>query len=244
MDHFTPFDTLHDRTDHFPPLGAPDAKADHFTSVDTLDVENFLRSVVQPDLSSELNILLPVTGFADKGQPVMPAGFDKAYGLYLTINASVTDNPNGTANHFNSLNVTLWADPRNNDGTPSVSETSNPAFSNGTANDIVLATGTMVSASMSFDPTTDTRHGDFVETMTPTLEGTILLHGSITQGSELEEQIASNATTFQQYSQPDGGIIITVDGGTGQVTLDPPGTILVPNITPATLGLPDIPRFI
>ena len=29
--------------------------------------------------------LLPVTGFENDGQPVTPPGFDKEYGLYLTI---------------------------------------------------------------------------------------------------------------------------------------------------------------
>ena len=136
---------------------------DHFTSADTLDVSNFLRGVTQSNGSFVVNFLQPVTGLESNGQPVMPPGFDKDYGLYLTVNASgISTLPSGSVESFSGMNVTLWADPLNNDGTPSVSESSNPSFSNGTANDIVLATGTMVSASMMFDPTTMQRGADFV----------------------------------------------------------------------------------
>jgi hypothetical protein len=217
---------------------------DFFTPVDTLDTTNFLRAVIQPNLSSELNALLPVTGFENQGQPVTPPGFDKEYGLFLTINASVTANPNGSANTFNSLNITLWADPKNDAGTPSVSQTSDPAFSNGMANDIVLATGTMVSASMSLDPTTNIRSADFVDTMTPTLAGTVLLGGSIQPGTELEVKTTTPPDSFTSITPPGGGFINLVDGGTAQVTLDPQGTILLPNITHEHLQLADVPKFI
>ncbi len=77
--------------------------------------------------------------------------------LYLTVDASGTIGTNGAANQYTSLNVTLWADPRNDAGSPSATEADGATFSNGMANDIVLATGTLVSASMSIDPTTMTR---------------------------------------------------------------------------------------
>ena len=60
-----------------------------------------------------------------------------SYDLYLTIDAS------GKGTVFDSLNLTLWADPKGNDGTPSVSETSDPSFSNGTKGDFALAHGTL-----------------------------------------------------------------------------------------------------
>jgi hypothetical protein len=159
---------------------------DHFTLVDTIDTSNFLRAVIPASALATLHFLMPVTGFENGGQPVMPKGFGAAYGLFLTIDGSNISNPDGSANTFTSLNITLWSDPRNNDGTPSVSETSDPAFSNGMANDIALAMGTMVSASMSFSPTTMVRNADFVDSMTPTLAGTLLLDGSIKPGTQLE----------------------------------------------------------
>lgn len=217
---------------------------DHFTPVDTMNGGLFLRSVSQPDLSNSVQFLMPVTDFEYKGLPVAPPGFDKDYGLFLTIDATAINNPNGSVNHYTSLNVTLWADPRNDAGNPSVSETSDPAFSNGMANDIVLATGTMVSGSMSLDPTTMIRHADLVESLIPTLEGTLLLHGSIRPGSLLEEKTTALPADFDTYAQSDGGLIATVNGGTVQITLDPQGTILVPNITHAHLHLADSPRFI
>ena len=217
---------------------------DHFVPVDTLSASTYFRSVIQPDNSFALHWIMPVTGFENNGQPVTPPGFDQEYGLYLTVDASGTVGTNGAANLYTSLNVTLWADPKNDAGTPSATETGGATFSNGMANDIVLATGTMVSASMGIDPTTMTRHADYVESMTPTLDGTLLLHGSIAPGSQLEELLTTPAGAFQAIPQPDGGTIDLVNGGSALITLDPLGTILVPNITPEHLQLADVPRFI
>ncbi len=209
-----------------------------FTSVDTIDTSTFLRAAVQADGSAVEHFLMPVTRFANDGQPITPKGFDSAYGLFLTIDAI-----GGTAG-FSSLNVTLWADPKNNDGTPSATATGGATFSNGMTNDIVLATGTLVSASLSLDPTTMTRHADFVESLTPTLEGTALLGGSIHQGSLLEEKLTTPPSAFQSIPQPDGSTINLVNGGTAQVTLDPQENIWIPNITFDNLLLRHAPRFI
>jgi hypothetical protein len=215
---------------------------DHFTPVDMLNANNFLREIAQPDGSAVLHFLMPVTGFGDNGQSVSPLGFDKEYGLYITIDAT---HPAGqTGGVFSSLNITLWADPQNDAGTPGVSATSGPSFFNGMADDIVLATGTMVSASVSLDPTTMTRSADDVVTMMPTLEGTLLLDGSIKSGSLLEVKTTTPPADFQTIPQPDGTTIFLVNDGTASITLDPQGTILVPNITPEHLQLADVPRFI
>ncbi len=217
---------------------------DHFTPVDTMTTSNFLHEVIQSDQSSVLHFLMPVTGFEQNGQPVTPSGFDKEYGLYITIDATHPAGGSGVGGVFSSLNLTLWADPGNDAGTPSVSQTSNPSFSNGMANDIVLATGTMVSASVSQDPT-GTRHADDVVSLTPTLDGTVLLGGSIKLGSLLEVNTNTPpASFFQSMPAADGTSIATVTGGSAVVTLDPQGTILVPNIPSDQLQLADVPRFI
>jgi hypothetical protein len=219
-------------------------KMDHFTPVDALDASNFLREVIQSDGSGVLNFLMPVTGFEANGQSVTPQGFDQKYGIYITINATHPAGNSGIGGVFSSLNLTLWADPKNDDGTASVSQSSGPSFSNGMTNDIVLATGTMVSASVSQDPS-GTRHADDVVSLTPTLEGTLLLGGSIKPGSLLEVNTTTpTGNFFQSMPAPDGTSIATVTDGTAVVTLDPQGTILVPNITPEQLQLADVPRFI
>jgi hypothetical protein len=209
-----------------------------FAPVDTFDTSTFLRAVVQPGGSSTVErFLLPVTGLENNGQPVTPKGFGSLYGLFLTIDATLA------ANSFTSLNVTLWADPKNDARHPGVSETSDPAFANGMANDIVLATGTLVSASLSLDPATGIRHANFVESITPTLAGSVLLHGSIQPGTLLHEQLTTPPTAFQSVTETDGTTVNTVTNGAAQVTFDTDRTILVPNISPANLHLAHGPTF-
>jgi len=182
-----------------------------FTPTDTADASSFLRSVNQPDGTFSEHFLMPITGFEDGGNQAIPKEFGKAYDLYLTLDAT------GKGSVFNSLNVTLWADPKANDGTPGVSATSDPSFSNGTSGDIVLATGTMVSAQLSQDAAAGTRHADFVEKLTPTLAGTILSGGSLKAGGLLEEKLTTPLDVRESISQPDGTTINLVIGGTAQI---------------------------
>lgn len=217
---------------------------DPFTPVDTLNASNFLREVIQGDQSAALHFLMPVTGFELNGQPVTPPGFDSEYGLYITIDATHPAGNSGVGGIFSSLNLTLWADPGNNDGTPSVSPKNDPSFSNGMTNDVVLATGTMVSASVSQDGD-GTKHADDVVRLTPTLDGTLLLKGSIHPGSLLEVKTTTPSSDFfQSMPGTDETSIATVTDGTAQITLDPQGTIRLPDLSHTHLQLTDIPRFI
>ena len=214
-----------------------------FTPTDTADASTFLRSVNQPDGSFSEHFLMPITGFENDGNAVIPKEFGKAYDLYLTLDAT------GKGTIFNSLNMTLWADPKANDGTPGVSATSDPSFSNGTNGDIVLATGTMVSAQLAQDAA-GTRHADFVEKLTPTLAGTILSGGSLKAGGLLEERLTTPSTVRQSIPQPDGTTINLVIGGTAKIdapsfdavqftnnvysVVQPDGTFLANRIDPIT----------
>ena len=91
-----------------------------FTPVDTLDATTYLHSSNHTNGSFDLEWLMPVTSLTENGQPVMPPGFDQNYGLYLTITASGLNNPSpGVTESFNTMNVTLWADPKNDAGTAS-----------------------------------------------------------------------------------------------------------------------------
>jgi hypothetical protein len=105
-----------------------------FTHVDAIDASNYLQAVAQPNGATVENFIMKVTGFSDNGAAVMPKGFDTDYGLYLTLDAVIVGGV------FETLNATLWADPKNNDGTPSAT-TTGIGFSNGTSGDIALATG-------------------------------------------------------------------------------------------------------
>ena len=206
-----------------------------FTPVDPLDTSTYLHSVVYPNNSFALQWLMPVTGLQDNGQPVMPPGFEKNYGLYLTVDASGIlgqTTPTPVAEQFTSINVTLWADPKNDAGTASSTVENGASFSGPTSDDIVLATGTMVSGMMSVDPTTGIRTATDVETLTPTLAGTILLDGSIKPGQQITENFTTQPDEFQALPQPDGTSVDLVNGGAATVTFSQPDG------SPATISIP------
>ena len=204
-----------------------------FTAVDTLDTTTYLHSANHSNGSFDLQWLMPVTGLTDKGQPVMPPEFEQNYGLFLTIAASGLNNPApGVAESFNSMNVTLWADPKNDAGTASSTVENGVMFSCNTANDIVLATGTLVSGTLSLDPNTMVRMATYVEQLTPTLDGTILLHGSIHQGDQLTENFVTQPSEFTSTPGSDGSSVVTVNGGSATVTLSNPDG------SPATISIP------
>jgi hypothetical protein len=201
-----------------------------FTPVDTLDATTFLHSVVQSNSSFDLQWLMPVTGLANGGTPgELPSN----YGLYLTISASGQLNT-GAPPDYHTINVTLWADPNNDAGTGSSTVEHGVAFSGNTANDIALATGTIVSGTMTMDPVSQVRSATYVETLTPTFDGTLLLRGSIHQGDLLTEQFTTQPDEFQALPQQDGTTVDLVNGGTAMVTLsDPNGsadTFLLPQL--------------
>jgi hypothetical protein len=223
-----------------------------FTPVDTLDATTFLHSVIQPNNSFDLQWLMPVTGLQNNGTSVE---LPQNYGLYLTIDASGIlgqTTPTPVASKFTSINVTLWADPKNDAGTASSTVANGASFSGNTANDIVLATGTMVSGEMSVD-SAGVRHATDVESLTPTLDGTILLGGSIHQGDLLTEQFTTQPNEFQVVPPPvtpgdtSGTSVNLVNGGTATVTLsDSNGnadTFLLPNIPSGFLQYPTL-RFL
>jgi hypothetical protein len=196
-----------------------------FAPVDTLDASTFLRAVAQPNSNQVERFLMPVTGLSDNGQPVTPKGVGSAYNLFLTMDATIA---NGS---FIGMDVTLWADPNANDGTPSVSSSSDPSFSNGITHDIVLATGTMVSGAVMPPDATGTRHADFVQTLTPTLAGDLLLHGSIQPGKQIEENLTTPSTAFSTSTDSAGVVTNVVDGGSATISLTNGDSFLLPQIS-------------
>lgn len=206
-----------------------------FATIDTLDTSTYLHSVVYPNNASAFQWLMPVTGLQNNGQPITPPGFDKDFGLYLTINASSIigqTTPTPIVGQFTSINVTLWADPNNDAGTASSTVENGNSFSGPTSNDIVLATGTMVSGQMQVDPSTGVRTATDVETLTPTLAGTALLDGSIKQGDLITENFTTQPDEFQVVPQADGTSVNLVNGGAAAVTFSNPDG------SPATISVP------
>jgi hypothetical protein len=216
-----------------------------FTPVDTLDGSNFLRAVHSTDGSLTVeNFLMPVDSFQQSDQPTTVNGYGKTYSLYLTVEATLV----GTT--FETLTSQLWLDPRNNDGAATVSDKSDPSFTNGIRGDILLATGTMESATLGTAPN-GIRTADFVETMTPTPAGQLFLGGSIKDGSLLEENLTTdtaNPSVFGTFTEPNGTSVNTVTGGQSEITLkgsdNTLGTILLPSVPSDALHLTHGLKFI
>jgi hypothetical protein len=183
---------------------------DSATSIDTADASTFLRSVNPADGTFSEHFLMPITGFENNGNPVMPKGFLAHYDLYLTLDAS------GKGGAFDTLDVALWADPKGNNGPISVSEGHDPSFANGTEGNIMLATGTKVSASLAQD-STGTRHANFVEMLTPTEPGSKLSDGALKAGSLLQERLNSPASVLSSIPQADGSTINLLNEGTAKI---------------------------
>ena len=216
-----------------------------FAPVDTLDGSNFLRAVHSTDGSLTVeNFLMPVNSFQQDGQPATVNGYGNAYSLFLKVEAVIV----GTT--FETLNSQLWLDPRNNDGSPTVSNKSDPTFTNGIHGDILLATGTMQKATLDTGAN-GIRKADFVETMTPTPAGQPFLGGSIKDGSLLKENLTTdtaNPSVFATVTEPNGTLVNTVTGGQSAISLQGPddtlGTILLPNVSSDALQLAHALKFI
>jgi len=71
--------------------------------------------------------------------------------------------------------------------------------------------------------------------MTPTLAGSLLLHGSIQPGTMLEEKLTTPPDVFHTNGITGPGMINWVTGSSAVIALDPPGTILLPNVPPIAL---------
>lgn len=147
-------------------------------TADTLQILNFNRTTNFNDMTTLRQIVVAdqyqaVTGFTLAGSPVVAPGFNSAYGLYfhLTSTFSFPINNLGTTigpPTYSALNVSLVADVNHDDGVLSTSAAgigfSSPS---GVANDLTLATGSLISAALSSNPD-GSRRGEFVTSFMPT----------------------------------------------------------------------------
>jgi hypothetical protein len=194
-----------------PPLTGPGTA---FTA-DTIKTEDFLNSVSQPDGTFTAHRITEITGFGLHDNPIAPAGFDSSYGLYFQF----TDTGHGTPSGFpifTSIDFTLKADPGDHNGAVSVTP-GGIGFANtgptGAADDITLATGSLVSDSSFFDTTTFVFHGDFVETFEPAAGQAGFFRSG---GSALLNFASTNSDQLIMTPGP-GGTTITTYGGSGSV---------------------------
>jgi hypothetical protein len=122
-----------------------------------------------------VNFLEQITGFTLNGTPVVtpglngPPGSAGSYGLYLTMQTLTASIGPPNTYRYLSGHVALMLDPGNNNGAAS-STLSGLTFANpaGTADDITLATGSLVSGHYTLNPAQGIRSiGDFVQTFQP-----------------------------------------------------------------------------
>jgi hypothetical protein len=150
-------------------------------AADAIDATHYLYDVsptaITPTDVYTVHFLEPITSFTLNGAPVATpglngtAGASGSYGLYVVMENQTE--AVGPPNNYNYLSgqISLMLDPGNNDGTAS-STLSGVGFSNtgptGTADDITLATGSLISGQFAFGSTPGVRSiGDFVETFQP-----------------------------------------------------------------------------
>ena len=144
----------------FNPSGATPGIPTASFSADTIQFRNYIRTTNVTNLTTRKQSfsgdqLQPITGFTLGGSAVTPAGFNSAYGLYFRITpagsfpVSATGSIIGPAT-YTQLDVRLLADVGNDNGAV-VDNAAGIGFANAgnTANDIVLATGSLISSQLS-----------------------------------------------------------------------------------------------
>jgi hypothetical protein len=164
------------------PAGAsPSVSAPAFTADGIVGTHNLydIGPIANPSpVTHTVNFLEQITGFTLNGMPVAtpglngPLGAAGSYGLYLTMQTLTASIGPPNTYQYLSGHVALMLDPGNNDGAAS-STPSGLTFANtgptGTADDITLATGSLVSGHYSLNPAPGIRSiGDFVQTFQPT----------------------------------------------------------------------------
>jgi hypothetical protein len=150
-------------------------------TADTIDATHYTYSIgpiANPSpVIYAVNFLEQITGFTLNGAPVATPGLNGtpgaagSYGLYLTMQTQTQAIGPPNTYQYLSGHVALMADPGNNDGAAS-STLSGLTFANtgptGTADDITLATGSLVSGHYALNPAPGIRSiADFVQTFQP-----------------------------------------------------------------------------
>jgi hypothetical protein len=161
-----------------------------------------------------VNFLEQITGFTSGGVPISAPGLNRtpgavgSYGLYLTMQTQTEAVGPPVGNKYLSGLIALMLDPGNNDGAASSTPTG-LTFANtgstGTADDITLATGTLVSAHITLNPAPGIRSiGDFLLTFQPTADADGFFSTPVSQHDEIEVVATTPTTALKIYPDPDG----------------------------------------
>ena len=213
------------------PAGAsPSVSAPAFTADGIVGTHNLynIGPIANPSpVLHTVNFLEQITGFTLNGMPVAtpglngPLGAAGSYGLYLTMQTLTASIGPPNTYQYLSGHVALMLDPGNNDGaassTPSGLTFANPA---GTADDIMLATGSLVSGHYSLNPTPLIRSiGDFVQTFQPTAGQGAFFVSPVSQYDMIQlidTTLPGNIAFFPDPSDPALQISV-LNGGTAMV---------------------------
>ena len=185
-------------------------------TADTIEVKTYLTSTIQANGTAPFHQILQITGFDLNGLPVSAPGFNSTYGLYFDINGITKFGPGPPS--YSVLNIALMADPGNNNGALSATTVAGLQFANGTGGDILLGSGSLVSASLQLDAT-GTRHAQYVDTFAAA-GGEAAFFSAVFP--YLDITLTTPAANFAAIAQPDGTTIDLVNGGSGLVTAAAP----------------------
>jgi hypothetical protein len=121
---------------------------------------------------------------------------------------------NGTGRIYHSLAMSLMADPENNDGVVSSTFANHLAFANGTAGDITLATGSLISGAFKMNPAPGIIIlSHFKETFTPELSEAGFFESPVSPYAVLEEFLTTPIAVFHTMTLADGSTVAALDGG-------------------------------
>lgn len=213
-----------DRDQDGPPRGQddqPEHGRDRSVTFDQFDLKNYLHADIKADGSASEQFIFQVTGLELHGAHVGLPGLGSKFGMYFIVDASLVPSSGGPPT-FTKLDIRLMADPGNNNGALSAT-TAGIGFANGTADDVTLATGSLVSAQLSINaiPLPNTRHANFVEQIAPTEEGREVFGNSLAVGDQLRELLTTLGSDPPHHIIPlaGGASTVLVNGGIGTAQL-------------------------
>jgi hypothetical protein len=203
-------------------------------TADAMSSTNYLYNLAPPGGNAVESFILRINGFTDGTTNVTPAGLGSIYGLYLYGDLTVTP-----SNQYPKIDVRLMADPGNLNGTPSATLAGGLAFANagptGMADDITLASGTVVSGAFGTQPN-GLPGAHFVETFVPTPSDAQDFSSPLGAHVQIEEflfnTLPSGGTPGSRTSGTltNGDTYVIVNGGFGTEDLlvpEPPSVLVL-----------------